>query len=154
MNLRGSYQRWAGQWPDESRWLPWIWAVFALFLVGIGWSLLRQWGSISTPRAAASPAPAAAPASLEALRTKVASGAWGPAEPATLDLAFAAVLAGERRDTGLESGLWSLALSGCGRDPARIEVLRRLGQELGRKALVAQADAYARKPSSPPNPAR
>lgn len=154
MSLWGRYQRWAGQYPDESRWLPWVWGIFALFLAWVGWTLRAEWKSLhaaTAEAAAAAPAPSAA-AARDQLRAKLTAGEWGPADPDTLDLAFAAAAAGERRNPNLERGLWDLALANCGRDPARIAVLRRLGRELNLKPEAARADARARSASSFPPP--
>jgi hypothetical protein len=153
VSLWGRYQRWAGQYPDESRWLPWVWGIFALFVAWVAWSLAGEWKPSHATASKTVAADPSRPLSLDQLKARLAAGDWGPADADTLELAFAAVLAGERRNSELEHGLWGLALSGCGHDAARIAVLRRLGRELNLKPEAAQADAYVRATSPTPRAA-
>ncbi|MDP1578757.1 MAG: hypothetical protein Q8M02_00665 [Candidatus Didemnitutus sp.] len=41
--LRDTFRRWADQWPDESRWILWVWGIFTLVLLVIGGALFWQW---------------------------------------------------------------------------------------------------------------
>lgn len=68
---------------------------------------------------------------LPELKAAVGGGAWGPADPDTLDLAFAASAARDRQHSPLERDLWAFALQLCGSDRSRLRVLERLSLGLG-----------------------
>lgn len=43
MKARKTFRQWAEQWPQESRWILWIWSVFLLAILVGGVTALRNW---------------------------------------------------------------------------------------------------------------
>lgn len=289
MKVRRNFRQWADQWPDESRWIIWVWGICLVALVVIGWGGYRRWRGEQTTKPVTAPVvatpvgpPAAAPAKkaeawevnarradldfpadpalwvvaarllessdtasarrllrdaaavgtsdppipgmllaagrpagpdetefarscsatvddallysgwlmvqgrlrdasvwldalpqtvarqpvvrarqatilgaqqrFDVLKTKLVAGAWGPINPASLDLAFAAQRAAQKDLSSLQKDLWKVALDAGGTSAASQAVLLRLALQLGERER--SAGSFARLLTASPGDLR
>lgn len=78
---------------------------------------------------------------FDVLKIKLAAGAWGPINHASLDLAFAAQRAAQKDLPSLQKDLWKVALDAGGPSASSQAVLLRLALQLGDRARSAESFA-------------